>query len=71
MSIPKFANEKTLDWSKSGNVKKQRSALDRARAAWASATQQVVSRRLPYTDFAEALAQPHEGEIKTVLEWGE
>jgi hypothetical protein len=43
--------------------------LLKAQEAWGEAVGRVVSHRLPYTDFAQALSRHPSNEIKTVLEW--
>jgi threonine dehydrogenase-like Zn-dependent dehydrogenase len=43
--------------------------LRQARKAWGGAISQVITHRLPYTAFAEALSRHPPDEIKTVLEW--
>jgi threonine dehydrogenase-like Zn-dependent dehydrogenase len=40
-----------------------------AQEAWGEAMRQVITQRLPYTDFARALSRHPPDEIKTVLEW--
>jgi threonine dehydrogenase-like Zn-dependent dehydrogenase len=45
--------------------------LARARDTWGDAIDRVITHRLPYSQFADALLSHPEGEIKAVLEWAQ
>jgi threonine dehydrogenase-like Zn-dependent dehydrogenase len=44
--------------------------LEKARRAWGDTIDHLITHRLPYTQFADALSHHPADEIKAVLEWG-
>lgn len=60
-----FGERTSTDWMSSTRIPFGRAFS----GAWAMSVDGLITHRLPYTDFVDALSHPPAGEIKTVLEW--